>query len=347
LFATLDKLQRKLLVDAMERNTIHMGETVIRQGQDGDYFYVIESGEFDVYKDHFDCLPPEKVKHLVPGNSFGELALMYNDKRAASVVATTPATVWALDRATFRYYVVTGHMKNESEPAASVENNSNYCKCYQGDVRNAKHSQPRCEATISVRDLRVANKLSRRQPDKSDWRNRRNAQLQRRYEQNNSCGRRRNNNQPPTKELTRQSNIASFQDLHSTQVGSSDSVNNRRKTNQNMAPPRYEPHSGQTKNVVSSTLTNAISRGSHASKTKMKHLQFPLEPQDWKILYRHIRSRDAKKSGTVNKNTVLDVMKSAGLGVEGSLVGNQLIAHTDSSGSVDYHSFIKACLYQE
>ncbi|CAH7671098.1 cyclic nucleotide-binding-like protein [Phakopsora pachyrhizi] len=45
----------------------------------------------------------KKVHSYGPGGSFGELALMYNAPRAATVIATSPsATLWALDRVTFR-----------------------------------------------------------------------------------------------------------------------------------------------------------------------------------------------------------------------------------------------------
>ena len=45
---------------------------------------------------------PGKVASLGPGDSFGELALMYNAPRAATITATAPSTLWAMDRVTFR-----------------------------------------------------------------------------------------------------------------------------------------------------------------------------------------------------------------------------------------------------
>jgi cAMP-dependent protein kinase regulator len=82
---------------------------VITQGDPGDYFYVIERGEFGIYIHSSGSLQPgpdgmgQKVATIGPGSSFGELALMYNAPRAATVVsAQKDSTLWQLDRVTFR-----------------------------------------------------------------------------------------------------------------------------------------------------------------------------------------------------------------------------------------------------
>lgn len=82
---------------------------VISQGDAGDYFYVVEKGSFDVYVNSSGAIQPgadgmgSKVSHIEAGGSFGELALMYNAPRAATVVsAEGGCTLWALDRVTFR-----------------------------------------------------------------------------------------------------------------------------------------------------------------------------------------------------------------------------------------------------
>ena len=56
------------------------------------------------------------VATLGPGRSFGELALMYNCPRNASVISATPAKLWALDRTTFRHILA-----NSSAVAAKVQ----------------------------------------------------------------------------------------------------------------------------------------------------------------------------------------------------------------------------------
>ncbi|KAI9229629.1 MAG: cyclic nucleotide-binding-like protein [Piptocephalis tieghemiana] len=103
LFRNLDDEQAKDVVDAMAEKPVLAGEVVIQQGGVGDYFYIVETGALDVYVSKTG--PSErgvKVTDYVAGGSFGELALMYNAPRAATVVATADSVLWALDRVTFR-----------------------------------------------------------------------------------------------------------------------------------------------------------------------------------------------------------------------------------------------------
>lgn len=115
LFKNLDEEQLKDVMDAMsEKRLTSAGSVIIKQGDVGDFFYVVESGRFDI----FVKLPAgadgqvvddsgrsfgKKVAEAQEGGSFGELALMYNAPRAATVVSkTSNAVLWALDRITFR-----------------------------------------------------------------------------------------------------------------------------------------------------------------------------------------------------------------------------------------------------
>ncbi|KAI8581964.1 hypothetical protein K450DRAFT_230139 [Umbelopsis ramanniana AG] len=101
LFKNLDEDQYNDVVNAMAEKQVASGTNVIEQGGVGDYFYVVESGTFDCFISK-DGEPPIKVISYEAGGSFGELALMYNAPRAATIVATSNAVLWALDRVTFR-----------------------------------------------------------------------------------------------------------------------------------------------------------------------------------------------------------------------------------------------------
>ncbi|KAI9334084.1 cyclic nucleotide-binding-like protein, partial [Obelidium mucronatum] len=96
LFRSCDEEQTRNVVDAMAEKKVSAGTALIQQGTEGDFFYVIESGNFDVF------VNGKKVHAYEGEGSFGELALMYNSPRAATVTASTEATLWALDRVTFR-----------------------------------------------------------------------------------------------------------------------------------------------------------------------------------------------------------------------------------------------------
>ncbi|KAF2655437.1 camp-dependent protein kinase-like protein regulatory subunit [Lophiostoma macrostomum CBS 122681] len=109
LFSHLDDDQSAQVLGALQEKPIPTkGIKVIQQGDVGDYFYVVENGSFDIYVNSSGKLEAgpdglgNKVGTVGPGGSFGELALMYNAPRAATVVSTEQSTLWALDRVTFR-----------------------------------------------------------------------------------------------------------------------------------------------------------------------------------------------------------------------------------------------------
>ncbi|KAI9019387.1 camp-dependent protein kinase regulatory subunit [Phycomyces nitens] len=101
LFRNLDEEQYQDVVDAMAEKRLPVKEHVIEQGAVGDYFYVVEQGTLDCYIAKGDA-EPVKVTNYEAGGSFGELALMYNAPRAATIIATSDVVLWALDRVTFR-----------------------------------------------------------------------------------------------------------------------------------------------------------------------------------------------------------------------------------------------------
>ena len=68
---------------------------LIQQGEAGDTFFVIGAGQVDVDRDD------EIVATLGPGQHFGEIALLTDAPRNASVTAHTPLRVFALDREGF------------------------------------------------------------------------------------------------------------------------------------------------------------------------------------------------------------------------------------------------------
>ncbi|OXV05293.1 hypothetical protein Egran_06939 [Elaphomyces granulatus] len=110
LFSHLDDDQFRTVLDALVEKPIPAKDIkVITQGDAGDFFYIVEDGHFDIYIHPSGSVQSgpdglgNKVATIEPGGSFGELALMYNAPRAATVLSLdAKSTLWALDRITFR-----------------------------------------------------------------------------------------------------------------------------------------------------------------------------------------------------------------------------------------------------
>jgi len=99
LFSTLTPNDMMIVIGAMKEVTAVAKQQVINQGDSGDFLFVIESGTLD-------CVIEGKVvKTCEPGDVFGELALLYNCPRAASVEARDACVLWQLDRDTFNNIV--------------------------------------------------------------------------------------------------------------------------------------------------------------------------------------------------------------------------------------------------
>jgi CRP-like cAMP-binding protein len=84
------------LAARLEREEVGPGQTVVREGDPGERFYVVLSGMLSVSQDDLG-----ERRMLRPGDTFGEVALAMRIPRTASVRAVTPAVVASCDQETF------------------------------------------------------------------------------------------------------------------------------------------------------------------------------------------------------------------------------------------------------
>ena len=103
MFKALSKEELDIVLDAMEERAFKAGDTVIKEGDEGAVLFVVESGELDCVK-QIDGVS-KHLKTFEAGDAFGELALLYNAPRAATITAKTDACLWELDRSTFNHIV--------------------------------------------------------------------------------------------------------------------------------------------------------------------------------------------------------------------------------------------------
>jgi len=89
-----DKLRRTAI--AMSLRQAKGGEVVVKEGEKGDECFLVEAGELKV------SVGGKEVDTVATGALFGELAVLYNVPRTASVTAASDVSLWCLHRTTFQ-----------------------------------------------------------------------------------------------------------------------------------------------------------------------------------------------------------------------------------------------------
>lgn len=114
----LDEADLDRIVDAFEKVEVAADTEVITQGDEtAEHFYIMGSGAATVYKDG---------EHLAmvnygPGDGFGELALMYNAPRAATVKTCEACELWRLDQVSFKVILMGSAIKKREKYSAFLE----------------------------------------------------------------------------------------------------------------------------------------------------------------------------------------------------------------------------------
>ena len=121
LFNSLEDKELKTVIDAFEEKRYKAGQNVITQGEEGDVLYLVDSGDLDCEKVFKAGDPPTYLKTYHHGESFGELALLYNAPRAATIRAKTDAICYALDRECFNNIVKDAAMKKRERYESTLK----------------------------------------------------------------------------------------------------------------------------------------------------------------------------------------------------------------------------------
>ncbi|XP_062873901.1 cGMP-dependent protein kinase 2 [Trichomycterus rosablanca] len=91
----LEGQQLKDMVECMYEKTYQQGEYVIKQGEPGNHLFVLADGNLSVYQNN------RLLTSIAVWTTFGELAILYNCTRTASVRAASNVRTWVLDREVF------------------------------------------------------------------------------------------------------------------------------------------------------------------------------------------------------------------------------------------------------
>jgi cAMP-dependent protein kinase regulator len=114
-FGSMQSKELRTLVNAMTLNSVKKGTKMIQQGDKGDYLYVLQSGTVKFMVDGV-----EVGEASSSGTVIGELALLYDCPRAATVVATTDCEVWRVSQHVFRRIKAAYALQNDLETRSAL-----------------------------------------------------------------------------------------------------------------------------------------------------------------------------------------------------------------------------------
>ena len=100
ILSTVEPYELGQISDALKSKKASAGETIIKQGDEGNEFFILEEGKAFATKDVDG--KEERVLNYAPGDYFGELALLNNAPRAATVKAEEDCKLLCLDRMAFK-----------------------------------------------------------------------------------------------------------------------------------------------------------------------------------------------------------------------------------------------------
>jgi len=100
LFQELDEHTLREIANAAVEQRWEAGQEIVRQGDTGVGMFIVRSGKVEIVQDHQGT--PEKLRDLGPGEAFGEMALLDEFPRSATVRAVEPTTCLGITRWHFR-----------------------------------------------------------------------------------------------------------------------------------------------------------------------------------------------------------------------------------------------------
>ena len=105
MFEMIGEVEKMIVINCMEEIIAEPKQVVIKEGDEGDCLYVVGSGTLQCTKRFEGSSAPTFLKTYQPGEVFGELALLYNTPRAATITANEDCQLWRLNRDCFNHVV--------------------------------------------------------------------------------------------------------------------------------------------------------------------------------------------------------------------------------------------------
>jgi len=115
MFSDLTDKEIEIVINAMNKVEVKKDQTIITEGDNGDDMYLVQSGKYICSKVFKDNKEATFLRYYEPGQVFGELCLLYNCPRAASIKCQEDGLLYGLDRATFNNIVKDSAIKRREK----------------------------------------------------------------------------------------------------------------------------------------------------------------------------------------------------------------------------------------
>jgi len=155
LFAGLEDDERSTVIGFMVPRKASNGDVIFSQGENGDCCYFIQSGAFTV------TIDDRSVNHLRSKHTFGELAMLYNVKRTATVTCTVEGTLLKMDGHHFRLCMEKLSNKHLQHAMDFLNKDPQFCALKEDDRKRLAAS---CNVQIYAR-----GEVILREGEKGDW----------------------------------------------------------------------------------------------------------------------------------------------------------------------------------
>jgi cGMP-dependent protein kinase len=96
IFTSLTEENTDALVESMQHFELSSGKVLFEQNEPAKYFFVLVTGKLEV------AVNGKRVNYVNPGEGFGELALLHDTPRSATIRSIERSTMWGLNRKDFR-----------------------------------------------------------------------------------------------------------------------------------------------------------------------------------------------------------------------------------------------------
>lgn len=102
------------LINAMQKRQYKKEDILITFGEEGKEYFILESGILECKVFSEETKEVVVTKTITEGNAFGELALLYQTPRSATITALTDCSAWVLDQMTFKTVIMSSAIRERN-----------------------------------------------------------------------------------------------------------------------------------------------------------------------------------------------------------------------------------------